>query len=357
MTIRLKTAEEKGEKKTRKPREPKVPTVTGDLINAIQWVLCAQNFAENRPDFERHSLIANNWIMASNGVITAGHKIETELVASPNTQLLHAALIHAGNKLAITQAANGELMVKSNQFNSTIPVAAQGSLQVSMPDPPQIQIGTTIKDGFDIVAPIAKESAQTVESATIKLQSGSMFATNRNVIIEFWHGWQIPVFIIPRKSVDAFRKSEHEMTAIGFSANSLTIWYGDTAWIKTQVINEEWPDMSKILDQFQYTFVPVPAGLKMAIEAVLPHSPDEMVHFDAGHVYSHERNEMLSGAVVPCNDVTRPGAVIGKNMLYVLEHATHWDPIPSNAIMFMGINLRGAIAYGERDEKETAAAP
>lgn len=297
---------------------------------------------------ETHVLLNNGWAVAFNGVLAAGHKIDEDMLAAPNNELLITALSKCGENISFTQLDNNRLSIKSDKFKAIIPCIDPELLEGAIPDAPIAPIDDRFKEAIKAVGVLADDDNEHIVTASVLMQGGSLIATDRKVIIQYWHGLDLPPDLpLPTFVVGPLSKTNKKLMAFGFSRSSATFHFEDESWIRTQFYADKWPNVSHILDGPSNPW-PVPAGFWEGVGAVAPFSPDGHLHFLAGAIRSHASD--TTGASYECAGIPNGPVYSAKQLLLLKPHATSIDfmaPGTHNAgykLMFFGSNIRGAIA-------------
>jgi len=228
-----------------RPRKEAKESTSSSLIQALKFISVAQR--EVGSPTQCFCQLSDGKAIASDGILTASHPIEEELNAKPHTGKLLSALNHCGKNLSITQLENRSLSIRSGKFFVYIPCYGD-EFPILTPDEPQIAITDSIKIGFEKIAQLTQDAAQTVINSSIQLHSGSMLATNSIVALEYWHGIDLPTMNIPKPFAAAVIGVGKKLKAMGFSQSSVTFWFEDDSWLKTQVYAEPWPDINYVFD-------------------------------------------------------------------------------------------------------------
>lgn len=327
-----------------KKKKKVVSEASGDLLTALNWIAVAQH--DKGAVYETHCTIANGWVRASDNKLSCAHKIALDIVAAPRTERLIAALNKGSGNLALTHDGNA-ITVSASKFRVVVSCAdvAQVALNQQQPDRAQLQVDDSIIHGMNVVSGLAKEGATSVLEASIRIAKCSIMSTDRQVVLDYWHGLPIPEMILPKASVEIIRKLEG-LTDIGWSQTSATFWFGPDKWIKTQLYSEPWPDLSSILD-VECKDAPVPDGLVEAIQAVAPHSEDGHIHFTPTGI---------SASPYPYTahfEIDLPAVNIVFNadrLLTALRHAKTIDFNAGRKALFFGseVPIRGALCQSEK---------
>lgn len=331
-------------RRTAKPKEPQ-----STLAKALDFIKVAQVDKANDLKTKSHCRLAAGYAVAFDGVLALGHPIDEDLNLCPHTYRLTDALKRCKQTLSITQLEGDKLVIKSGGFRAVIPCLNPAALPYAVPDVQAGVIDESIKEGFAMLNPIISGAGQTTVEASLLLQNNSMVATDRQVMLEFWHGINLPDGLaIPKQAVTAVCKISLKPVGIGVSDRTVTFHYDGGAWLRTQLYGEEWPDITRILNAGDPSkAVPVPPALFDAIDAVSSFSNDLISNgaiftFD-GKIGSHNTEE--HGATYELDGVT-PGLCFGAKHLSALKGvATSVDMVGENGITyFYGERTRGAVA-------------
>jgi hypothetical protein len=259
----------------KKPRKAKAaaPAASNDLLIALEWVKVAQKPNSAFPN-ETHCRIGDGWVTAFDGTIAAGHRINLDLNAAPRTDRLLAALAKAGEGLSIT--FDGQLTIASDKLRVTVPCLPVDTLPRQWPsghDGVDALEGGTLDDllvGMAAVGVIAKEGADCVLESSVLLDTGSVTGCDRKIVLQYWHGLTFPTMVVPKAFVSAVCKHKG-LTHVAWSEGTVTFWFGEDKWLRTQLYQDKWPGIAQILD-VDCSPVAVPTGLIEAVEAVAPHA-------------------------------------------------------------------------------------
>lgn len=296
--------------------------------------------------YETHVYLKDNWATAFNGVVSCGHRIEEPLFACPHNHLMLQALSKCGDAISIEQAET-RLAIKSGKFKAFIPCLDPALLQIGIPDAPVAIIDDRLKLALETVAVLANESATKVYLVSVLLNGYSVIGTNGVVIFECWHGIHLPSNIsIPKSVVQVLSKIQNKLSKFGFSQSSVTFYFEDDSWIKSQLFSDEWPNIAGILDRPSNQW-PLPADLWKGLEAVAPFSQNGTIFFDAGCLRSHAETGV--GASFAIEGLPR-GPIFAAKQLGLLkglaETADWFAPGPhpgTTMLMFQGKDIRGAL--------------
>lgn len=272
-----------------KPRSKSIPP--NQLLEALSF--CSVVSEKLGASYETHIGLRNNWAIAFNGIVAAGAPIVEDITVNANCLLLVEALAKCEENYSLTQLDNGRLSIKSGKFKAIVPCLDPELMQNAEPDPQIVGINNKFKEAVEAVGVLASENAQHVLTASVLMNGQSVISTNRVMLLEYWHGCDLPPNIpLPKQFVAALVKQKRDLTGFGFSRSSATFWFGDH-WLRTQLYNDEWPDVSSILNRPANLWSIDPMLFK-AIDAIEPFSSDGNAYSDTNLLMSDANNQGAS---------------------------------------------------------------
>lgn len=332
---------------TKQPRKPSTkpePKPSNSFVDALQFVGMVTK--EHGEPYQVHSLLFQNWITAHNRTIGAGHKIAEDIFAAPNNYLMLQALSKCGEHFSITQLDGFRLSIKSDKFKAVVPCLDPVLLQDTshIPDPATYEITDAFRLALQAVGVLVNEAGDNIINVSIYMNNGSLIASNGRAIFECWHGLPLPFgAALPKAIVGPLAKASKKLIKFGCSQSSVTFWFEDESWLKSQIYAEHWPDVTNVLNQKSNPW-PVPADFWNAVAAVAPFSPNGALHFGAGSLSSH--GETGVGAAFDVPGLPK-GPIFSARLLELIKpHAEQVDFLVNDGrmLMFFGRNIRGAIA-------------
>jgi len=294
---------------------------------------------------ERHVLLKNNWCTATNGILSIGEPIVEDLIAAPNGLLMREALAKCGTSFSITQLPH-TLEIKGGRFKAVIPCIPPEDLQGAFPDPPVASLDDRLKVSLVAVAPLALDE-NSVVTASVLIHNGTVTATDRKVIIQHFHGIDLPPNLtLPKTLIEPLINNTKKLVGFGYSKSSCTFHYEDKSWIKTQHFAEQWPDINKILDR-KINAHNIPEDFYNAIDALEKFSEDGFVRCMSNKMLSHD--EERKGANYEVYGLPQGPTLNIKQMKVIKPLIKTVDfLVPHNGnhmmMMFMGDGVRGAVA-------------
>jgi hypothetical protein len=333
---------------SRQPRSK--PAATNQLLSALQF--CSVVSDKLGTPYETHIGLRNNTAVAFNGIVAAGAPIQEDLICHPHTLLFVEALSKCDENYSLTQLDNGRLSIKSGKFKAIIPCLDPALMQSAVPDPQIVRITDKFKEAVEAVGVLANENAQHVLTASVLMNGPSVISTNRVMLLEYWHALDLPPNIpLPKQFVAALVKQKRPLTGFGFSKSSATFWFGDY-WLRTQLYNDEWPDVSSILNR-QANLWSIDPNFFKALDAIEQFSEDGNVYSDTNLLMSDAHNQGASfevsglpkGFVYPIKQLK-----IIKPWVRKIDYMTSGIHDSSYCLVFEGDACRGVISGRQKSE-------
>lgn len=332
------------------PRKKKAQAsgATAKLSEAFTFVSPA--FKEKGQPFEEYCRIVNHQVIAFNGVVAFGHPIDEDIAICPHLGKLLDAIKRAGTTLSLTELDSGRLSMKGDNLRVIIPCIDGSSIPAVMPDPPCGVVDDHILKGCAAVNALIKEGDQNIrwiETAAL-LRANTIFATNGHIAFEYWHGIDLPPGLsLPKMAVAALAKATKKLTRFGFGRNSVTFYFEDGAWIRSQLFTEAFPDVDRLLgrcfgDRGPNDLPETPPALFEAAAAVLPFADTSAVYLGPGVIKSHPVDGV--GAEYPVEGLTEYAVINGEYLKLAAPHATRFDLRGGeDHAIFFGDRIRGVI--------------
>lgn len=325
--------------RARRKKNTELLNKAAELLDALKFVAVAQK--KTGTVQQQFCAIGGNWLVAFNGVLMIGAKVQEDLIACPHTTQFIEALQKSGDELNITQLSENMLSVKSGDFRAIVPCARLDDLQLPAPDPPVIPVDGRIQKALEAVAPLATENAERAYLAGVMLKNCTAVGTNGHVMLEFWHGIGLPYeFILPKASAAAIAKCIKQLTMIGFSENSITFHYADESFIKTQIFAERFPNYEQHFKDVNPWALP---GLFFeAVKAVEPFNEQGIVYFQNGMITSKPTPDLATTYRI---EGLPDGMAFSSKYIIMLEKAmkkVYFDK-ELNAAYFFTDEMRGVL--------------
>lgn len=305
---------------------------------------------------QQYCSVGAHWAAASNEVMTIGVKIEEDLTACPHSLQFIEALSKTSEELSITQLSNTAICVASGSFRAVVPCVPMGSVEIATPDEPCAVIDDRIKDAFAFLAPITTDKAPDATFGGVWLKAGSAVATNGHLLAEYWHGIDLPPgMLIPKAAVTAVAKSKKPLSKLGFSNCSVTFWFEDESFIKTQLYENKYPLYEKLFEVEDLEPWDIPEEFFKAIKAIAAFTNNGTIIFKGGKIASTEIEHEASTYTI---EGLPEGMAFNSKYLLAVEKqfkkAHFTENIKGTVVVFFGDNVRGVCMGVSLNEPEIA---
>lgn len=272
---------------------------------------------------ETHVHIQDHKITAFNGILAAGCRVDNELTACPQIKLAIEALSKCGQNIAITQLDNNRLSIRSEKFKAIVPCIATELLSATIPDPPVADIDDRLKQAFEVAGLLKDENGQMIYNVSVLMNGQSIVSSlSGSMIIEYWHGLNLPDRLsIPKTLIGPLSKINKKLIKFGYSPSSITLYFEDDSWLRSQLYAENWPDVAHVFD-CKPNLWPFPADFWTGLAAIAPFS-DGLCHFHAGCLSSH--SDLAAGASFEIPNLPSGPIFPIKQLMALQPWASHVD--------------------------------
>ena len=281
-----------------RPKKVEKTSISNNIfLNALDFV---SEIAKDKGTPQQTNCVINNgYLVQSNGMTSMGYPVGDLPNVNPHTLNTLAALRLCNAETSMT-VMESKLVVRSGKFSAQIEC---------LPDMPTIQpgravvpLGPEFTEALEQVSPFSVEDAKKVVLASILTKGGCLCSSDSIVIIQAYHGCNLPEMVLPKSFVTAILNTGKPITQFGYSGNTCTIWFADNSWIKAQLYAEQWPDIDVILNK-KFKAEPPPEDFYKALAAIQPFSKSGNVYFEDGCLRSHRSKD--EGAEYNCAGIMK----------------------------------------------------
>jgi len=313
------------------------------LVAALAFVSVAQR--AKGLTFQTHVRMQRGQLLACDGLVTAGHPIEENLDACPQSAVFAVALSKCVDTLTLTVGDDSKVHVASGKFKAKIPCANQEEMQECRPDPNVHAIGEGFRESLAAAAMLASEGATDLVCGSVLVTANTVIGTNRFTMIEHWHGMRLPDcgMVVPKASCVALGKIVGTLVGFGYNheAKTCTFWFENGSWLKTQLMENKWPNTTKMLESAHEAW-PVPDDLFEGVRSIMAIGDDDIIRFEpsmirCGGASSEGTYEVETGI--------DGRALNGKYLIALAKYIETFDYMSDHLkATFRGANCRGLIA-------------
>ena len=290
-----------------------------------------------------HFRIEDGAVRSFNGTLALSTPIELEMDCTPKAEPFIKAIQNCTETVSMTMTKAGRLSIKSGSFKAFIDCVEEETPHV-VPEGDDFEIdGEALLDALKAVSPFIGNDASRPWSNGILLKGQSAYATNNVVVVEYWVGSSFPFTCnIPKIAIREMVRINEPPLRAQMTKDSISFYYSGDRWIRTALLDIDWPDIAKILDA-PCNPTPIDERLYEALDTVKPFVDKlERVYIGDGIL----RTTLIEGEGA---SYELPGyqydGVYQLPMLKLLQGVAHkidFTTYPKPCI-FYGDKLRGAI--------------
>lgn len=316
------------------------------MIDVLKFVKGAVAKKRLVPEL-KHFKIHKGRIQAYNGIIALCSDIDFDIDCMPEANSFVKAIEKCNDTASLTLTEANTLHVKSNNFQSYVkclPESEQSDLFFT-PSGEKFEIdGKKLITGLQNLFPFIGDDASRPWCRGILLKNYSMYATNNIIAVEYWVGMTFPITCnIPKEAIVEILRIKDVPDTVQIDHNSITFHYKNNKWIRSRLLNIDWPDIDKILIDTSDNAKSVNKELFIALEALKPFVENEGRIYINDGVFSTNlmKNQGAHYKIKNCNYSgvfhIKPLESL-KNIAETIDFTTYPQPSP-----FFGKNIRGMI--------------
>jgi len=299
-----------------------------------------------------HFSIKDGKIKGSNGSLTLCAPIPLDLEIKPKAVPFVKAIQGCkGKTVQIGVTPTGRLSVKAGKFRSLVECTDQLFPDLE-PEGDWVSFKVPILPALKHLIDFTGEDASRQWSLGILFKGDKAYATNNIIAVQFELGSTFPVEInIPKTAVHELLRVGKEPVGAMVTNTSITFMYDKNHWIRTQLYDLGWPDLTKLLNN-ETELKPFPEGIFEAIETIMPFVDDGTRVYFKDNLVTTTLHDAAVGATVELDEMVPYSVFNAKYFLKLKGIAEQIDlstyPRPC---LFKGPNLRGVI-MGMREAYE-----
>lgn len=291
-----------------------------------------------------HFVIENGTVRGYNGMIALCSPIPFDISCKPKGEPLVKAINNCSDTVQLSLTPAGRLSIKSGKFKAFVD-CVEGETPHVQPEGEVVAIdGAALLQAITVLSPFIGDDASRPWSNGVLLKDSSAFATNNIMLAEYWTGVNIQNPInIPRAAVKEMLRINEAPGSIQLASNSITFHYSGGRWLRTQLLEVNWPDLAKVLNR-ESSPLPLDKRLFEALDNIKPFTDKfgRVLFKEAGKICTHESE--TEGAMYEVEGFNALG-IYQIEMLNLLNgpiKTIDWSTYPGPC-MFFGDKLRGAI--------------
>jgi len=322
------------------------------LIKALKFVRGAVSRKDYQPALS-HFLIKDGQVMGYDGTIALSSPIPLDIQATPKAIPFVKAIERCTDPTtALNLTATGKISLKSGKFKATIECTEESLVLESIqPEGDYVDLSSTLVSALRTLEPFIGVDASRPWSSGILLHNFSAFATNNIILAEAWIGGSLPNINLPGSAIKELTRIAEEPIGIQLSKTSVTFHFKGDRWLRSQLLNTEWPDIHSLLEQTfdTSTMSPLPSNFFEAVETIAYAVEDDgRIYFRDSYITTALEGGI--GASVEIQGLPAFGSyhhkmlMLLKDRVQQIDFTKHPNPCP-----FIGDQLRG-VFLGMRDD-------
>lgn len=291
-----------------------------------------------------HFKIENRTVRSFNGSLALCSPIDFDIDCIPKAVPFVKAIQNCEDTVSMSMTPAGRLSVASGPFKSFIECVVEDETGHVEPEGERFEInGEEVLKALKVVAPFIGDDASRPWTNGVLLKGQSAFATNNVSLIEYWIGDVFPIVCnVPKIAIrEMIRINEPPLYAQA-TGGSISFHYEGGKWLRTALLDLEWPDLGKVLD-VQSAPVPLNPLIFAALTAIKPFADDfGRVYLQGDDMRTHLDDGAGAGYTVPG---------LGAEGVYQIEMIARLEGVATSIDLslypapchFFGERLRGAI--------------
>lgn len=320
----------------RKSRTKASVKETEKLISAVKFVANATNVRGQV--YTDHLMICKRTIIAFDGIIAAGAIIDEDLMACPSIKQLLAAIDHCQSASALTQVSPDLLRISSSKFRANIDCVSPTLMQDAWPDNVLCEINQALIDALILAGNIVTDSADRVIQCSVQLTDNIVAATDGGIAVQIWTGVSTcgHTLAIPKMFINKLAKTAKQPTHMGVGTNSLTIYYSDYSWMRTQLYAVTWPPIDRVFAHSgEAQFKEFPADFHSGVDDITAFVENNVMFISDNILASHAEPE--KGAIYTLSATMGSFKTSAKHLSVLAKlGVTHYGiyDVPDNEVFY-----------------------
>lgn len=293
-----------------------------------------------------HFRIKGGWITGFNGTMALSAPISVGMDICPHADQFVSAIDACDETVALSMARNEKLLVRAGKFQTHIDCLPLGDVPVIASEGRVYNVTDNIIPALAYLEPFIAEDASRPWACGILFDGESAYATNNIVLQEYWLGYSLPFRVnIPRQAVLELLRIGKSPSRIRVSETSISFEFPDGRWLRTQLLEKNWPDIAGIFKLHENVETkPFPKGFFEACKKIEPFTDALGKVYLLGEGIATMPDPSLSGTVIDAPGLPSTGCYNVRQLLKLepIANRIAFDAYPG-PVMFYGEASRGII--------------
>jgi hypothetical protein len=291
-----------------------------------------------------HFRIEGGTVRSYNGTLAISCPIPLDIDCCPKAVSMVKAIENCNDATTITMTPTGKLSIKSGKFRALVETI-DGATPHVQPAGERFDFdGQAFVEACKVLEPFVSTDASRSWTNGVLLEGQSAYATNNVCLVQYWLGAAFPLRVnVPRAAIREVLRVGEAPTHGQVERSSITFHYTDGRWIRSQLLDVEWPMdlVAGLLDQPSNP-QPLPADFFAGLASVRSMADgSSRVYMRDGALRTHADHEQGAAYEI---DLPADG-LYNLQMLALLQGVVDTIDLtlyPGPALFF-GDRLRGAI--------------
>jgi DNA polymerase III sliding clamp (beta) subunit (PCNA family) len=317
------------------------------MIDSLRFVQGAVARKDYQPALT-HFYVNEGRITGYNGTLALSSPIALDIHAMPKAIPFVRAIENCTDEeaTAVYMTPGGRLALRSGAFRAYIDCLEDDDIfQQVRPDGANVPLNGKLLPALRALEPFIGIDASRPWATGILLEGPYAYATNNIILVQYWIGEHAPVTAnLPGQAVREILRIGLEPELATITENHLTLHYSGERWLRTGLLNPDWPNIDSLLDACTSSAMePVPDGFYEALDKLAPFVNERgAVYFHEGHMATSTEED--DGAAIALAGLPVSGCynnaylAMLKGVAAAIDFTTHPKPCG-----FVGDSLRGVI--------------
>ncbi len=197
-----------------------------------------------------HFRIEGGHVRSYNGTLALSSPLPFDIDCNPKADQLVRAIGQCQETVTLSMTPGGSLRIQSGKFRAFVQTI-DGPTPHVMPEGDRFELdGQELLNALRIVYDFIGNDASRPWTNGVLLHEQSAYATNNTTLVQYWIGSKFPFTVnVPRVAVKEILRVNEPPTHAQLEKNSITFHFTDGRWIRTQLLETTWPDLTKVLDK------------------------------------------------------------------------------------------------------------
>jgi DNA polymerase III sliding clamp (beta) subunit (PCNA family) len=241
------------------------------MLDALKFVQGAVDKKAFLPSLT-HFCIRDRTVLGFNGQLALCSPIDIDLDVAPNAFPFVKAISACEETIALHVSSNGKLVVRSGAFKSNVDCIETKDYPAIKPDGVYLHFpDKSLLPALRQLEPFVAEDERRPWACGVLFDGQSAFATNNIVLVQYWLGYQCPFQVnIPLAAMRELLRIGVDPVAMQMTARHMTFHYSDKRWLRTQLLELNWPNLTNVLKHDSARAKAFSTGLFEGLETIKP---------------------------------------------------------------------------------------